>query len=362
VSRTIILIVAALFVVRPASAQTTAPSDQTEEGGRRWQPIGPAPVDQAGAGTRGYALPPETGAVADPGAGQLSVQTVVANNFYHEQTDSFVITQRYETHTLALGYRRGVRLGAFPRIEFGGQVQFVESDGGFLNGFISGFERMAASLTGQQSAENQLRTNTALLPPLGTFITKDSRSIYAASGGGSGFGDVSLVAKAQLRDPIDDPGAARVAARIGVNLAGASSFTAGNFAGIGLSLDKPIATWAAFHGDLRATMNFERQSAWNLPLKAGSVGFSTGLELKLTRQNSAIVQIDGNTSPYVANGTTAFDEGYGDITIGVGHRSASGRVLTHIYLRENMDLPFRVRWNLDPDLSLGVRTTIRIGR
>ena len=66
---------------------------------------------------------------------------MAANNFYREQTDPFSISQRDETHTVALGYRRGFTLGRLPRVEFGGQIQLHERDSGFLNGFIAGFER-----------------------------------------------------------------------------------------------------------------------------------------------------------------------------------------------------------------------------
>jgi len=33
-------------------------------------------------------------------------------------------------------------------------------------------------------------------------------------------------------------------------------------------------------------------------------------------------------------------------------------VTAQIYLRENMNLPFQVRWNTDPDLSVGLKATI----
>ena len=135
-------------------------------------------------------LPGESAEVAKPGANQVSIHTVAANDFYREQTSDFLITQRSEAHTIALGYRRGFKLGTFPRFELGAQIQFDESDGGMLNGFISGFESLWVSLTGSTSAKNELRTSGATAPPLGTFVTKDGRPLYQASGDGSGFGDV----------------------------------------------------------------------------------------------------------------------------------------------------------------------------
>ena len=38
---------------------------------RSWEPFGQVPVDQAGAGRRGYSLPGESTDVLDPGAKQL---------------------------------------------------------------------------------------------------------------------------------------------------------------------------------------------------------------------------------------------------------------------------------------------------
>jgi len=31
---------------------------------------------------------------------------------------------------------------------------------------------------------------------------------------------------------------------------------------------------------------------------------------------------------------------------------------TKLYARENMNLPFQVRWNADPDLSVGLKFTM----
>jgi len=358
-----LLLVVALSLARPVSAQDQAPPEGPAPSVDRpqWEPLGQLPVDQAGAGLRGYAPWSESAEIAEPAAGNFSIHTVAANNFYHEQTDGLLITQRYETHTIALGYRRGFKLGRFPRFELGGQLQLVESDSGFLNGFISHFEDLLVSLSGVQAAKNYLRSSVATEPPLGTVVTIQGRPVYTARGDGSGFGDFSIVAKALLRDGGGSSDGMRVAARVAANLSGKSQFTAGNFAGVGLSVDKKLSSWAAFHGDLRASLFADRVSQWNLPLKRGGIGFSAGSEMKLTRSTSANVQIDGSTTPYLPTGTTAFDKGYGDLTFGVGHRWAGGRVLTHVYLRENMNLPFRVRWNLDPDVSLGIKTTIRVG-
>jgi hypothetical protein len=73
------------------------------------------------------------------------------------------------------------------------------------------------------------------------------------------------------------------------------------------------------------------------------------------------LQIDGATTPYQQTGVVAFDDDYGDITLGLSHRFTTGRrrLLAQIYARENMNLPFRVRWNADPDLSIGIKATIR---
>jgi hypothetical protein len=354
----------ALLLARPVIAQDK-PSSSIPESGvgglGPWVPLGQAPVDQAGAGRRGYVLPGESTEVTEPGTDQVSLHAVAANNFYREQTNDFLISQRYEAHTLAVEYRHGFRLGTFPRFELGGQIQLTESDSGVLNGFISGFEGLWASMTGDSSAKNRLRTDPTTLPPLGTFVTKDGRPIYRAAGDGSGFGDVTVVAKALLRDAAPSSGDTRVAARVVVNIAGKSEFTAGNFTGIGLSLDKKVSAWAALHGDGRISLLLDRMSPLDLPLKRVSFGFSIGPELKLARNTSVNLQIDGGSTPYLPTGTAAFDKGYGDVVLGLGHRFGAGRhyLETQVYLRENMNLPFNVRWNTDPDLALGIKVTVR---
>jgi len=143
-------LVVALLCATPLIAQDRPPPSSSPTSGGdagQWEPLGPIPVDQAGAGRRGYVLPGESASVTAPGADQVSFHTVAANTFFREETKAFLITQRYEAHTVALGYRRGFKVGNFPRFELGGQVQFHQSDNGFLNGFISSFEGAFASVT-----------------------------------------------------------------------------------------------------------------------------------------------------------------------------------------------------------------------
>jgi hypothetical protein len=118
-----LIVLALVALARPVGAQDFS-------GG--WAPLGAIPVDQAGGGRRGYVIAGDDSEVAADGANRLSIHTVVANNFYREQNDEFLITQRYETHTLALDYRRGFKLARVPRFEFGGQVQLHQSDAGML--------------------------------------------------------------------------------------------------------------------------------------------------------------------------------------------------------------------------------------
>ena len=320
------------------------------------------PVDQAGAGLRGYGLAGDDASVSRPGAQRIGLHIVAANNFYREQTSDFQISQRYETHTLALEYRRGFTFQGFPRFELGAQVQLTRQTTGFLNGFIAAFENIAAAVSWKESAGDRMPRSSDVLPPFGTFVTKDGRGLYARGGGGSGLGDFSLTAKALVRDASPLSNKARVAARIALNLSGEPEFTRGNFAGVGVSLDKKLLSTVAFHGDVRANVLLDTVSQWGLPLKRGSLGFSAGTELKLTTNSSASLQIDGNTTPYLSTGTRALDSGYGDITLGVGRRFRAGRnsvVVAQGYVRENMTLPFRVRWNADPDLSLGIKITVQ---
>ena len=344
--RTCVCLVALLYLyAAPVRAQD-------REFGGRWEPVGPVPVDQAGAGRRGYSVAGESTDVADPHSTRVSFHLVGANNFYVERTDAIDISQRSETHTLAIDVRRGFRIGDSPRFEVGAQIQINETDAGMLNGFISGFEDFVHA---------PLRSKTATPLPLGTYIIRNGQPIYQTVGEGSGFGDVTLVAKAALRDADPASRDTRVAARVLVNLSGASQFTEGNFAGLGLSIEKKLSEWVAFHGDLRATLVIDRVSTWGLPLTGGVVGFSAGPELRLTRNTSVNLQYDGTTSPYLPTGTMALDAGYGDISFGVNHRFTVGRrfLVTQFYARENMVLPFNVRWNADPDFAIGIKTTIR---
>jgi hypothetical protein len=341
-----------------ASAETSAGFD----GPGPWDPMGFVPVDQAGAGRRGYSISGESAAVLQPGATEFSLHTVAANNFYQDLNDPYSISQRDETHTLALGYRRGFKFRTWPRFEFGGQIQMHERDAGFLNGFISGFESLFVSLTGHSSAKNTLRGDDGALVPLGTVITEKNRLLYQAAGDDSGFGDLTFIAKTVLHDSSLSAGGTQVAARLSVNVSGTSSFTEGNFAGFGISIDKKLRSRVALHGDVRANILFDRTSPWNLPLKRTTVGFSVGPELKLTADNSVSLQFDGNSTPYLPTGMSAFDDSLGDVTIGLTHRMNARGVplLVQVYARENLILPFQVRWNTDPDLAVGIKFTAHI--
>src|SRR5438046_2290567 len=116
----------------PATGAATA-----VDGIPQWEPLGVIPVDQAGAGRRGDVLPAESADVVAPGRDEITLHTVGSNNFYREQAADFLVSQRYETHTAAIGYRRGLRAGRFPRFELGGQIQLHERDSGVMNGFIA---------------------------------------------------------------------------------------------------------------------------------------------------------------------------------------------------------------------------------
>jgi len=321
-----------------------------------WIPIGALPVDQAGSGARGYAAHGEGSDVTLPGANRFSIHGVAANHFYREQNDEFLITQRYETHSFALDYRRGFKREGFPRFEIGGQVQLHESDSGMLNGFILGLETMWASVTGYQNSRNLLRTQGALQPPQGTVISRNGASIYRDNGTGSGIGDLHATIKAALLDFDPSSRLPRVAMRIGLNVAGTSAFTEGNYLGTGLSLDQKLSEWVALHGDVRATYVLDSTSVWNLPLKRWTYGFSIGPEFRLPKRSSFNMQVDGSSTPYWPTGTLAFDKGYGAITFGLGHRF--GPATAQLYFRENMNMPFKVRWNTDPDLSVGLKIRI----
>ena len=322
-----------------------------------WTPLGPAPVDQAGSGRRGYVIAGESSDVVAAGSNQWSIHTVAANDFYNEQNTEFLITKRYEAHTFALEYRRGFKLQKFPRFELGAQVQLHESDSGMLNGFILGLESFWTSVTGYRQSTNELRGSGATPPPLGTRIVRNGATIYREDGGGSGIGDFYAVAKMAVVDADPSSKVPRVSARLAMNVAGSSPFTEGNFVGAGLSLDHKWTEWVAFHGDLRAARALDQTSVWSLPLRRWTYAFSAGPEFRLPKNSSLNLQIDGSSTPYWPTGTLAFDKGYGAITFGLGHRFAR-HVTAQLYLRENMNLPFKVRWNTDPDLSVGLKVRI----
>jgi hypothetical protein len=352
-----------LLLAHGASAQESSrpevPAQPIQS--QRWVPLGPAPVDQAGTGSRGYVLPMEDSSVTGTGSNQLSFHGVAANYFYREQTAGFLVTQRYETHTFALDYRRGFKIARLPRFEVGGHVQLHQSGGGMLNGLIEGIESAWASVTGHPSAKNELRTTPSLLPPQGTLIDRNGASVYQDVGTGAGLGDVYVVAKFALADGDPASGATRVSARAGLNVAHASRFSEGHFFGAGLSLGKKLSEHIAFHGDVRATRLLDDISVWNLPLKDWSYGFSAGTEVRLALNSSLMVQMGGSSTPYQLTGTRGFDTAYGDLTFGLGHRFNTGsrQVIAHFYMRENLNLPFRIRWNTDPDLAIGLKATIR---
>jgi hypothetical protein len=318
---------------------------------RPWEPFGPIPVDQAGSGRRGYSLPGESADVLDPASYQLSIHSVSANDFYMEDRSGITISQRLEAHSLALEYRRGFKPAHWPRFEIGAQVQFAESDGGMLNGFIAGFEDFVHA---------PLRSKVTTLQPLGTSVTRNGQLLYQSSGDGSGLGDVYLVAKAILRDASPSSRDTRIAARVAVNIAGTSEFTVGNFAGVGLTVEKKVNNWIALYGDVRGNMVIDRVSQWTLPLKRGVFGFSMGPEFRLGDNTSLNLQFDGSTTPYQPTGSVGLDAAYSDVAFGVSHRFTRGRhpVVAQFYARENMDMPFAVRWNTDPDFAVGVKFTI----
>lgn len=318
---------------------------------RPWDPVGQVPVDQAGAGRRGYTLAGESADVVDPGSNLFSIHTITANDFYVEDRNQITISQRSEAHTLALELRRGFKLAHWPKFEVGAQVQFSESDTGMLNGFIAGFENFVGA---------PLRSKMTTLQPLGTTVTRNGQVLYQTSGEGSGIGDVYLVAKAVLRDGDPSSHDTRIAARVAVNVAGTSQFTAGNFTGVGVSVDKKMNEWIALHGDVRGTIVLDSASVWTLPLKREVLAFSVGPEFRMGRDSSLNLQFDGSTTPYQPTGTIGLDANYADIVLGVNHRFVRGRhpLVAQFYARENMDMPFSVRWNTDPDFAIGFKLTI----
>jgi hypothetical protein len=85
-----------------------------------------------------------------------------------------------------------------------------------------------------------------------------------------------VVAKALLLDASPRSRGTRLAARVGLNVSGTSQFTEGHFVGVGVGLDKKVLSWAAVHGDVRATVALDRMSSWNLPLKRTTSGFRSG--------------------------------------------------------------------------------------
>jgi hypothetical protein len=333
-----------LLVARGANAQ--------DREGSPWEPFGPAPVDEAGSAGRGYALGGEGSDVLKPGVSQLSLHNVFANYFYLENRGDFTISQRFEEHTLALDYQRGVRVRTWPRFELSAQLQVHESDAGILNGFITGFEDFVHA---------PLRRNLPEPPPPGMSIVQNGRVVYQAPINGAGVGDLSLVVKAPLRDRDARSRATQVALRVAVNVRGASMFTAGNFVASGLSIGRKMTERIALHGDVRVSVPLDHMGVWHLPLKREVVAYSWGSEFRVANHTSFDVQVDNSTSPYHTTGSIGLDANYGNIDLAVSHRfTASGHhVIAQAYAQENMNMPFKVRWNMDPDLTIGLKFTIR---
>lgn len=358
-----VVLAAALLLPNVALAQApvSSPSAPPSSGGEgNWEPLGQLPVDGAGAGRRGYTLPAEDTGVTPPGVNRFWLHAVMSNNLYGEETKNFRVSVRYETQTAALGFSRGFKLGKVPRVDIGGQIQVNRRGTGVLNGFIAGFEDFWVGLTGNEGSKSALREPGAALPPLGTEIAPSGRPVYRDDVG-SGFGDVYLVGRLALADGAPSSRAPRAAARMALNIAGPARFSSGNFLGYGLSVDTKLVSRLAAQGDLRITFPLGRTSASGLPLKPVLVGFSIGPELGLTRNASISVRYSGDGTPYEPTGTKAFDTGYGDVSLGFGYRARLGTraVVTQVYARENLVLPLLVRPNIDPDLSLGVKISIR---
>ena len=82
---------------------------------------------------------------------------------------------------------------------------------------------------------------------------------------------------------------------------------AANFVGAGLSLDKKLNEWVAFHTDVRASLTLDSVSAWGLPLSRTGAGFSIGPELRVAENTSLNLQYDGSSSPYQPTGSVALD-------------------------------------------------------
>src|SRR5262245_18276451 len=218
-----------MTLAQSVGAQERSVTAQEFTGG--WTPLGAIPVDQAGGGRRGYVTAGDDADVTAAGTNRLSIHTVAANNFYREQNDEFLITQRYETHTFALDYRRGFKLGGVPRFELGGQLQLHQSNGGMLNGLIVGFENLWASVTGYEASRNEFRTGGAAAPPIATSMTRHGAPLYRQLGASSGIGDLYVGGKIAILDLGPDSNLPRIAARIGFYVAGKAVYTSGNYFG-----------------------------------------------------------------------------------------------------------------------------------
>ena len=220
-----------------------------------------------------------------------------------------------------------------------------------LNGFISGFEDFVhAPLRSKVTTTAAARHVSDAQRPadLPEFRRRRGRR-RCLSGRESGA--------PRRRAPSRDT---RVAARVAVNISGASEFTLGNFVGVGLSVDKKVLNWMALHGDVRGSMVMDRVSVWTCPSGAACSGFRSGPEFRLAQNTSLNLQLDGSTTPYQQTGSIGLDADYGDVAFGLSHRFTRGShpVVAQFYARENMNMPFSVRWNADPDFAIGFKLTI----
>ena len=324
-----------------------------------WDSLGPLPVDRAGL-KRGYNLPGEGAAILPKGRTEFSAQLACSNFIYREIQPAGFVEQRYETHSLGLGVRRGVRVAQFPAFEVGGQVQVHRNTGGVLNGFIAGVERGAASVFGSPNAMNPDRFGSDPVKR-GYRVVVGGKQRRWDDGAGAGLGDLFLSAKASLRESAKG-WPTSTAVRLALNLAtGDARFTQGNYLGLGASAQQTLAEWISAFLDLRASVPLDKTDALGLPLKNLVPGGTAGLAIRLRDDTSLGLQLDGDLTPYRNTGMRYFDNHNGALTIGVRRRLKAGDSIMNIQLygRQNVNLKnLRMEGTSDPDFSIGLRVSV----
>ena len=311
--------------------------DRGARGENIFEPKGPLPSSYSGYSLKGPALAGEGARVHGPGRTQVGVD-LSAHNFLTKTADiGGRVTQKFEDHRVGLSVRRGLNT-PIP-IEVGGTLQVHDRSEGFLNGFISGAEKMLAHGFGPDMKNPNRMGPGALNETINDVSIGGSQSRENSS---SGFqlGDIMLSAKAALTVPPPGSYIPIVAARAAVTIALPGPFSNGSSVGSGISIQQKLFSRLYAHGDARVTVPLESHDSRGLALKSANLGATVGLEYGITDNTSIGAQFNYQQSAYQATGMHPFDDDYTDVTFGISHAATlfARKVTFQIWGKEDVNL------------------------